>query len=388
MWKYTKETIINSLLVDQDAYGSTNQINKFVATAGQLSILRAGNYKFEYIVDKRIYKTPGYPGITGSVAINIANGANTIFANTGSYVLTIGIGMNTKFLGDYANANWYPFAKPILIDFTVTDANNNIADLTKLISDLITLAIPYNNIFARVTTTPAGVITISLTDAYAHIAEVTLSYLEPGTCEPCVGNYVPVALPINAITIVDNKEPFATGAWIQENLRFPSYPNMRYQALNADEYPIVGAMYTQYSFAYEVPKVGYYGMSAVGQKVESITRHIYYVLNALVTDFEQAVNDAFGDNVIVENNSVMITSANTVANDDVTVQLIADTYPIDDTATFTWTMTPATTGVTLTTTGELTADDTAVVGSTFTVTATSSNTAYKPANKVIIVIQG
>lgn len=226
MWKYTKETIINSLTVDNDAYGSSQQINKLVPTPGHLSILRAGEYKFEYIQDKRIYKTPGYPGTTGAVTINVANGASTIFTENGSYLLSIAVGMNNKFLSDYANANWYPFAKPILVDFTVTDANNNVADLNKLIVDAINLAVPYNNVFARAAVDNNKIV-ISLTDAYAHIANVQLAYLNSGACNPCVGEYVEVALPNGAIEVVLNKEPFATGSWIQENLRFPSYPNLR-----------------------------------------------------------------------------------------------------------------------------------------------------------------
>ncbi len=394
MFKYTKEVIINSLLADQDAYGSTLTLARVQAEPGLLRILRAGEYKKENIVDTRIYKTPGIIGSTGSVAINFTQGGGTIFPQIGLYRMVIYIGMNNKFLADYAQANWYAFGKQILVEFEVTTANNNVADISKLIASAVKDAVPYNNVFAR-TSIVANVLTVSLTDPYAHIKGVEFEFYEPTQCDSCLGNYEALDVPAGNIVITKNTEPFGTGAWIQENLRFPSYPNVRYAALYADEYPIQGQIYTEYSFEYSVARPNMGGLSAVGQKIETVTRHVYYVLNSLVNDFEDLIDDAFGDNVVVENNSIFILNARTIANDAVTVQLIADTYPVDSGATITWRVTNAAgttvaapANVTLTATGQLTAAAGAVVGTKFFITATSDNTDYKPVTKEFKVIAG
>lgn len=44
----------------------------------------------------------------------------------------------------------------------------------------------------------------------------------------------------------------------------------------------------QYSFAYDSPRPQFGGASGVGQKVEAVTRHIYYVPVALASAFESA----------------------------------------------------------------------------------------------------
>ena len=394
MFNYTKEVIINSLTIDQDAYGSGQEAQKFQATPGVLHILREGEYRVENILDKRIFKTPGIVGQTAKITLNIANGGGTIFDNEGVYRISISIGMNNRFLADYAHANWYPFAKPMIAEFEVTAANNTVAQMNLVIQRALNDVINYNNIFARVSIV-GSVIEIDLTSAHAHVNNVILEYYDPTSCDSCLGDFAPLNLTDPNLIVVQNTEPFATGKWIQENLRFPSYPNVRYAGLYSDERPIMGQLYTQYSFAMIAKRTELGGLSGVGQEVTSITRHVYYVLNTLVDAFEQIVRDGLGPNIIVEKNSVIIISTNTVANDDVTIRLKADTYPIDETAVITWSIvdasgnpTSAPTGVTLTSTGELTASPSATDGTTFYVKAASSNTEFKPAIRQFTVIQG
>jgi hypothetical protein len=78
-------------------------------------------------------------------------------------------------------------------------------------------------------------------------------------------------------TVTETVAPFATAEWLVENLRFPSYPNVRYAAKNSDEYPVAGEVYDQVSFQYAVERPGLGGLSAVGQKVESVTTHVLYI---------------------------------------------------------------------------------------------------------------
>ena len=90
------------------------------------------------------------------------------------------------------------------------------------------------------------------------------------------------------MAITKGKAEFATAKWIVENLRFPSHPNRRYAPLYADEAPIAGTVYTEYSFEYRVKRSVPGGLSAVGQVADSIVRIVFYVAPAAQSAFEAA----------------------------------------------------------------------------------------------------
>ena len=110
---------------------------------------------------------------------------------------------------------------------------------------------------------------------------------------------------LDALQILDRKEgattaatiavegvvPFATGEWLIENLRFPTYPNIRYWGVGDQDRPIPGVVYVQYSFAYESPRPQLGGVSGVGQAMYAVTRHVYYVPESLASEFEAAFTD-------------------------------------------------------------------------------------------------
>ena len=44
-----------------------------------------------------------------------------------------------------------------------------------------------------------------------------------------------------------------------------------------------------YSFSYDSPRPGFGGLSGVGQKLDAVTRHIYWVKSDVVSDFDAAL---------------------------------------------------------------------------------------------------
>lgn len=314
MFKYTKEIIINSLKNDVDG-------DKLVADAAnnKLIIKRGGEYKKANILDSKIYKTVGYAGVKSKAVIKCAglieqNGGTY---ETGLYQLGIYLKMPNKYLGEYANANWQQFGRPILVGFDVTAAD--VADTTgavlaEKLAKLLRIAMHADTKLGTITidTKAPSDIEIVLSDPYMHFNVFKLEKYDPTLCDSCLGEYVEKSL-VNKVVVTDGVEPFATGGWIQENLRFPSYPNVRYAALNEDEYPIPGEIYVEYSFGYESPRPGLGGLSGVGMKMEALTRHIYYVRKTLVDQFEEKINDAFGNDMIVNYESVTIPEADSFA---------------------------------------------------------------------------
>lgn len=382
MFQYTHEVIINSLTRDGH--------DVFQASAGVLNILRSGSYKFEHIVDGKIYKTAGYEGKVSSLMFDFTDTSK--FVEDGTYRLTIFTKMPNKFLGEYANANWYEFGKPLMVEFSCVGTMTAEILMNKVASAL-KLALPENNQWLKITTGDASKVTVQTKDPYMIFSGVTLEYYEPTACDSCVGYYEMKDLASN-VKIENGHEPFATAAWITENLRFPSYPNVRYASPNSDEIPTPGAIYVMYSFAYDVVRKGLGGLSVVGQKTESVTRHIYYVRQDLAQAFEDAVSEAFGPNVIIEDHATYIVSAATIANDSVAVELKAEVYPASDSVTYTWAITDAVgtpgsepEGVSISGSA-LTATPEAVAGTKFYVTCTPSDSNYKPAIREFSVIEG
>ena len=382
MFQYTHEVIINSLTRDG--------LDRLQPSAGVLQILRSGVYKFEHVVDGKIYKTAGHEGKVSSLMFDFTDTA--AFAEDGTYRLTIFTKMPNKFLGEYANANWYEFGKPLMVEFECVGAMTAEILMNKVASAL-KLALPENNQWLKITTGEASKVTVQTKDPYMIFSGVTLEYYEPTACDSCVGYYEMKDLASN-VKIENGREPFATAAWITENLRFPSYPNVRYASPNSDEIPTPGAIYVMYSFAYDVVRKGLGGLSVVGQKTESVTRHIYYVRQDLAQAFEDAVSEAFGPNVIIEDHATYIVSAATVANDNVAVELKAEVYPASDSITYTWTITDAAgtpdsepDGVSISGSA-LTAAPEATAGTKFYVTCTPSDSSYKPATREFSVIEG
>ena len=382
MFQYTHEVIINSLTRDGH--------DVFQASTGVLNILRSGSYKFEHIVDGKIYKTAGYEGKVSSLMFDFTDTSK--FIEDGTYRLTIFTKMPNKFLGEYANANWYEFGKPLMVEFSCVGTMTAEILMNKVASAL-KLALPENNQWLKITTGEASKVTVQTKDPYMIFSGVTLEYYEPTACDSCVGYYEDKDLTSN-VKIENGREPFATAAWITENLRFPSYPNVRYASPNSDEIPTPGAIYVMYSFAYDVVRKGLGGLSVVGQKTESVTRHIYYVRQDLAQAFEDAVSEAFGPNVIIEDHATYIVSAATIANDGVAVELKAEVYPASDSVTYTWAITDAAgtpgsepDGVSISGSA-LTAAPEATAGTKFYVTCTPSDGSYKPAIREFSVIEG
>lgn len=376
MFQYTHEVIINSLTRDG--------LDRLQPSAGVLQILRSGVYKFEHIVDGKIYKTAGHEGKVSSLMFDFTDTA--AFAEDGTYRLTIFTKMPNKFLGEYANANWYEFGKPLMVEFECVGAMTPELIMNK-VAKALRLALPENNQWLKITTGDASKVTVQTKDPYMIFSGVELEYYEPTACDSCIGYYEKKDLSKN-VTVENGREPFATAAWITENLRFPSYPNVRYASPNSDEIPIPGAIYNMYSFAYDVVRKGLGGLSVVGQKAESVTRHIYYVRQDLAAAFEAAVEEAFGANVIIENNASYILGAGTVANDGVAVELKAEVVPASDSVTFTWALgEDAIEGIDLSG-AALTVESTVPVGTKFTVKVTPSDSNYKSASRVLEVVQG
>lgn len=287
MFDFQKEVIINSNLLDDGVNP------RFMVMDGPVKlfrVLRCADYRKEGLVEGVIYKTPAEKGQVASAAFNLPT-------KEGTYRVVIGITLIGKYLADYAMP-WSNFGKAVLAEFEVsTEDLGKTKELQEKMIKAIEMAIPENYRYVRVSAEDSDKVLVSCTDSHQVITVAELQEQRGISCpDSCTEKqYVTVD---EAVEVTKNKMEIGTAAWLQENLRFPSYPNIRYAALNEEEYPVNGGLYTQFSFLYCMPRKGLHGQGTVGQALKSVTTHTFYVLSSLVDKFEEDLKKVFGDDSI------------------------------------------------------------------------------------------
>lgn len=287
MFDFQKEVIINSNLLDDGVNP------RFMVMDGPVKlfrVLRCADYRKEGLVEGVIYKTPAEKGQVASAAFNLPT-------KEGTYRVVIGITLIGKYLADYAMP-WSNFGKAVLAEFEVSAEDlGKPKELQEKMIKAIEMAIPENYRYVRVSAEDSSKVLVSCTDSHQVITVAELQEQRGISCpDSCTEKqYVTVD---EAVEVTKNKMEIGTAAWLQENLRFPSYPNIRYAALNEEEYPVNGGLYTQFSFLYCMPRKGLHGQGTVGQALKSVTTHTFYVLSSLVDKFEEDLKKVFGDDSI------------------------------------------------------------------------------------------
>lgn len=287
MFDFQKEVIINSNLLDDGVNP------RFMVMDGPVKlfrVLRCADYRKEGLVEGVIYKTPAEKGQVASAAFNLPT-------KEGTYRVVIGITLIGKYLADYAMP-WSNFGKAVLAEFEVSAEDlKKTKELQEKMIKAIEMAIPENYRYVRVSAEGSSKVLVSCTDSHQVITVAELQEQRGISCpDSCTEKqYVTVD---EAVEVTKNKMEIGTAAWLQENLRFPSYPNIRYAALNEEEYPVNGGLYTQFSFLYCMPRKGLHGQGTVGQALKSVTTHTFYVLSSLVDKFEEDLKKVFGDDSI------------------------------------------------------------------------------------------
>ena len=336
MFQYTHEVIFNSLTM-QD--GSKRLVRNGGST-GPLTIKRGGEYWKAFIQDQKVYKTPGHVGVYELLKIDVEKFADvfppredeTSFMGVGTYQLSMFVKLlDPHALYEFGYPNYKSFGRHILVGFDVLPGEQA-ADVALKVYESLDLAIRREELLvgglegegddALVAEFKEGDTVVALrANHYAlRFDSVGLARYDETVCDSCIGEYLPTIdifknknEEMNAAEVeIDGVEPFATGEWLVENLRFPTYPNIRWAAPGFEDRPVPGVVYVQYSFAYDSPRPQFGGLSGVGQKVEAVTRHIYYVPENLAADFEAAFTD-LGVSIVETMPEITDPDANTVS---------------------------------------------------------------------------
>ena len=265
MFNYTNEVIINDPAIIV-AGTSLNGLGE-----GVVAIKRGGNYVINNIEGK-IFKTVGHTGTKAKAVITPASLGTADVARLTIYLSTPG----TEFV-EFGSPNWQEFGKPYIVETKAEDAEG--------LAAAIKLALNEDNAHFSVKVNESKV-ELEVAETWMDFAEVNYDLVTFADCSDCPKETVESKAA--NVVVTKGKTEFATAKWIVENLRFPSHPNRRYAPLYADEAPIAGTVYTEYSFEYRVKRSVPGGLSAVGQVVDSIVRIVFYVAPAAQSAFEAA----------------------------------------------------------------------------------------------------
>lgn len=265
MFNYTNEVIINDPAIIV-AGTSLNGLGE-----GVVAIKRGGNYVIDNIEGK-IFKTVGHTGTKAKAVITPAALGSADVARLTIYLST----PSTEFV-EFGSPSWQEFGKPYIVETTAGDAEG--------LAAAIKLALNEDNAHFSVKVNDSKV-ELEVAETWMDFAEVNYDLVTFADCSDCSKETVESKAANVAIT--KGKAEFGTAKWIVENLRFPSRPNLRYTPLYADEAPVAGTVYTEYSFEYRVKRSVPGGLSAVGQVADSIVRIVFYVAPAAQSAFEAA----------------------------------------------------------------------------------------------------
>lgn len=281
MFNYTHETVINSSVGTLEGGKRFLVYEDKACGVKHLVIERGGDYRADLVFPRTegiIFKTPGYNGELAELAV----AKPTTFA-AGDYQFSVFVKLlDPAAIAEYAYPNWASFGKPIVVGF----AHEADGEFTDELSTALKDAIPFNNKFVKVSVSDDDEVVLTASMYGLEFENAKIEKLIESDCTDCSEDKYEL---VKTYEGTPTKLPFGTGEMLVENYRFPTYANRRYAALNDDETPIPGALYTMYSFAYDSPRPGLGGLSGVGQKLDAVTRHIYWVNNAAVADFESAI---------------------------------------------------------------------------------------------------
>lgn len=93
--------------------------------------------------------------------------------------------------------------------------------------------------------------------------------------------------------VATGKEGFGDYENLEKDYRLPTAANLRWKRTLADEMPVPGVLYNQYTIYYLVNR-GNMGGAAVGQQVKSETTHVFWVQQSLASDFETEMTKLTG----------------------------------------------------------------------------------------------
>ena len=262
MFQWTNTIVLNSLIDTESG------ANKLQENAKGLHILRVNDFKKDNVT--AIYKRAAKAAKAGSAEVSLIGSEGSLLRIKLYARLS---GSNNSY---YANDFVFK-GKPFIYEFDGGKSVSEVVDLIKKINAL------YGDKFLKVAVGKNGGVEFT-GDNYTLFTEAVLEEFTAEEKSITGGTWTKVA--DGTITVCENG--FGTYDQILKDLRLPTAENTSWTSINAEEAPVPGALYNQYVIEYTVDR-GNMGGAAVGQQVTSKTNHVFFVNQAIASDFETAI---------------------------------------------------------------------------------------------------
>ena len=294
MFQFTTTTVINS------AKDYTNpSVELFKGDSKYFDVKRVNRFKVKNI--RSVYKQDPVAQSNAKATIDMAKVKETLTANKatkGTFRVEIYVHLAQSNNNPLYSNTWVVKGRPWTFEFSAAsteDAGNIVDKVIKMITKFKLFTMDTEQLKA---TKEGTKLVLTAQDPYQIFSKVELQYFDPsigattGCCTPR-GEYAPVENygVTNVTTITPGNEGFGTFEWIMRNLRLPTAEQTRWNALYQDDRPIVGATYTQYTLEY-CENRGILGGDAVGEETKSVTTHVFFVNQAVKSQFEAALTAA------------------------------------------------------------------------------------------------
>lgn len=314
MFQFTTTTVINS---DKDATTGLSRwsdISEFEKN-NTLTIKRVGSFKKDNVV--AIYKAAAQEAENAKVVIDLGSGVS---ATTGDVIrVSLYIGLTQASQDSrYSNDLIYkgkPFSVELVWPGSAAQAAKKLVDTIKRYSLSV-----YGEKFVKVSQVDAtSRVIIEAVNEYQRFKEVDVEKFEENPSKyPYSGEYKKLktledikgvgganvktsnsALDGKTEGFFPGKEGFGTYSYLLHNLRLPTSARTAAFSLGADEVPIVGGKYNQYTLHYCADR-GVLGTNAVGDTVKSKTTHVFYVYSTFAEMFESMLKKLTADGTLQE----------------------------------------------------------------------------------------
>lgn len=292
MFEFVNEVIINSA---KDSLSGLNKFDNQISGEQGFRVLRVGDYKTANIKGGKIYKTSASNPQVSISEITITDAVKPTTAGVINHI-RLAIGMQLSGSADSYFAETMDDRRRRMfyanLDVVSTDTASNIA--SKLAEIINKQGNFYNNLRFKADLDGAK-ITVTSANEFQLFNVLEVQKLEDFSTA-ALGNYYPKEPVYRTILTGSHtqtaKEGVGTYWTMLKNVQIQtSLRTGIFNQDNDDSKIVPGASYNQYVFDYECER-DHTGMGAVGEKLVSITKAVFWINTTISDNFETAVKAA------------------------------------------------------------------------------------------------
>lgn len=296
MFEFVNEVIINSA---KDSLSGLDKFDNQISGEQGFRVLRVGDYKTANIKDGKIYKTSASNPQVSISEITITDAVKPTTAGVINHI-RLAIGMQLSGSADSYFAETMDDRRRRMfyanLDVVSTDTASNIASniASKLAEIINKQGNFYNNLRFKANLDGAK-ITVTSANEFQLFNVLEVQKLEDFSTA-ALGNYYPKEPVYRTILTGSHtqtaKEGVGTYWTMLKNVQIQtSLRTGIFNQDNDDSKIVPGASYNQYVFDYECER-DHTGMGAVGEKLVSITKAVFWINTTISDNFETAVKAA------------------------------------------------------------------------------------------------